>query len=356
MSVGGSGTRWILGFDGGCGTCGYLAQELVELSGGKLTAQSLHSFEVQAWRERTLGPDAPWVPTLFAVEGDEVRAWTGNGLIARLARLVGPHKMWQIATIVGGLMEQPEEPVSPGRRLAVRQGLVGTATAFALLNGSRGSSLSALAQGSSSSSVVYEAEKLTPSQFTDLHRRSERNTHYGIIRDYFAQDRGCRGQGRGGARMYRNGRLLRRGVFQIFKGQGEREWAYVHFVLESDGREMASGLLYRGEQKRFTDRFYVQNGKLRRESRGVVSVTRSANENISAAQEIPGETYICGTATYGSCGAVIGISALLCPITWFSCAVTAVSAYGRSEFGGAANDQCQDCGLTNSVCDGNNST
>lgn len=68
------GTLWVLGFDGGCGTCRTLAQDLVELSAGKLTARSLRSAQVQVWRAQALGSDAPWAPTLFAVDTDRVRA------------------------------------------------------------------------------------------------------------------------------------------------------------------------------------------------------------------------------------------------------------------------------------------
>ncbi|MFD5080000.1 bacteriocin fulvocin C-related protein [Streptomyces sp. NPDC058371] len=39
---------------------------------------------------RALGEGAEWAPTLLAVNGDQVRAWTGTALSLRLARLLGP--------------------------------------------------------------------------------------------------------------------------------------------------------------------------------------------------------------------------------------------------------------------------
>jgi hypothetical protein len=159
MGDGEHGTRWILGFDGGCAKCAYLAQELVKLSSGKLTAKNLRSPEVERWREQALGPSAPWAPTLFAVEADTVRAWVGAGLVAQLGRLVGPHKLWRIATIVGGLMNPAKGPASPGRRKVLRQGLVGSVGAMALLSGNFPATRLAVAQEASSDLAAAAGSK-----------------------------------------------------------------------------------------------------------------------------------------------------------------------------------------------------
>jgi hypothetical protein len=73
-----SGKRLVLGFDGGCSACGERARRIEARLTGRLEVLSLHDPRVEEWRKRTLGDDAPLVPTLFEVRGPEsVRAWTG---------------------------------------------------------------------------------------------------------------------------------------------------------------------------------------------------------------------------------------------------------------------------------------
>ena len=62
--------RLVLGFDGGCATCSDLAAKISERVGDKLEVRSLHHPQVGHWRERSLGKDAPWTPTLFEVTSD----------------------------------------------------------------------------------------------------------------------------------------------------------------------------------------------------------------------------------------------------------------------------------------------
>lgn len=289
MSEGGHETRWILGFDGGCGTCGHLARELVALSEGKLTARSLRSAEVQRWREQALGSDAPWAPTLFAVDGTGVRAWIGPKLVLRLGRLVGPHKLWQIAGIVGGLMDPVTGPASPDRRRVIRQGLAGTAAAVALLGGgAAGSRLTALATGPTRGGGGHRFEKLKTADFNNMQSRAENNRHFQIIRDYFAHEDGrdWRGAGRDAYRYYRSGQRERDGYWVTFKNPGETEWVHVAFTKTAKGDEKAEGLLWRGRNRNFTDRFFVQNGNLRRDNVGRV-------EGADAAAVAPSEFFGC---------------------------------------------------------------
>lgn len=105
--------RWVLGFDGSCCACSGIAQRVVALSDGRLTARSLREPEVLAWRERVLGADARWAPTLFHLRGDVVRAWTGVGMTYRLTRLLGPARTWRVATLAGGV--DFSSPVIPNR-------------------------------------------------------------------------------------------------------------------------------------------------------------------------------------------------------------------------------------------------
>lgn len=325
MVVGERGTRWIFGFDGGCGTCGDLARELVELSDGKLTARSLRSAEVQAWRERALGPDAPWAPTLFAIDEAGVRAWTGNALIARLGRLVGPHKLWRIATLVGGLMDQPAEPFSPSRRLVIRQGLAGTAAAFALLSGTSTSSFTALAQtddpkaaSTSGKRSLWSSERLKNADFEQLARRADQDRSFGTIQQYFAKQRDWRGGGRDGFRYLYDGKRVRDSFVQHFKEPGEKEWAHVIFVREDNGRGGSHAYLWRGQNRNFTDEFYVQNGNLRRRNVGRVDT-----QAVGAADFwdwIPGDrcdwwTIGCGGVAHGPCVITTAGAAAACPAT-----------------------------------------
>lgn len=138
MVDGEQGTRWILGFDGGCAACNKLAKDIVDLGAGKLVAAPLRSCLLLRWREQTLGTDAPWRPTLFAVEGEKVRAWTGPALGWHLARLLGPGKTWQIVRMLGELNsdQKPGDAADPSRRRAVRA-LGGAAVALGIVVGRR---------------------------------------------------------------------------------------------------------------------------------------------------------------------------------------------------------------------------
>lgn len=88
--------QWVLGFDGGCLACNSIAQRVIELSDGRVLAASLQWPFVRQWRERALGADAPWRPTLFAVEGEQVRAWTGPAMAWKLGKLLGFRNSWEV--------------------------------------------------------------------------------------------------------------------------------------------------------------------------------------------------------------------------------------------------------------------
>lgn len=124
---------WILGFDGDCLTCRQLAEEVARLANGRLAVRSLRDPEVAAWRARALGPDAPWAPTLFRVEGERVEAWTGRRLAWQLARLLGPSRALALAERLVALNGAPQ-PATAG---LTRRGFLGklgaAAVAFGLL-------------------------------------------------------------------------------------------------------------------------------------------------------------------------------------------------------------------------------
>ena len=97
-----TGARLVLGFDGGCSACSGLAQRIEDRLAGKLEVLSLREPRVEEWRKKTLGEDAPLVPTLFEVkESGVVRGWTGWRLGANLGRFLGPADTWRVMQALG---------------------------------------------------------------------------------------------------------------------------------------------------------------------------------------------------------------------------------------------------------------
>jgi hypothetical protein len=128
------GETWILAYNNACGACTDMARQIEALAEGRLTVRSLRAPEVRAWRQRTLGPQAPWTPTLLRVEGERVRAWIHGGMVWQLARLLGPGKMVPIARLLAEADAPTEQPRSPQRRRFVKS-VGGAALAVTLLSG-----------------------------------------------------------------------------------------------------------------------------------------------------------------------------------------------------------------------------
>lgn len=93
--------RLVLGFDAGCLKCSQLARRIQEQVNGKLEIRSLRDSQVREWREKALGGDAPWAPTLIEVKGSEVRAWSGWRMGLALGRLLGPTATWRVMQTLG---------------------------------------------------------------------------------------------------------------------------------------------------------------------------------------------------------------------------------------------------------------
>jgi hypothetical protein len=83
-------TEWLLAFDPGCRTCGDVIGRVKEQVEERLTLAGLAEPRIAELRRRALGERPRFAPTLIAVDGDRVRAWTGPRLSVRLARLLGP--------------------------------------------------------------------------------------------------------------------------------------------------------------------------------------------------------------------------------------------------------------------------
>ncbi|WP_447034624.1 bacteriocin fulvocin C-related protein [Streptomyces sp. DSM 118878] len=105
-------SEWILAFDAGCRFCEEVADQVENSVDGTLTTAALTDPRIRALRVRALGEGAEWAPTLLAVDGDQVRAWTGAALSLRLARLLGPADSLRVVRALRGL----DTLRSPGRR------------------------------------------------------------------------------------------------------------------------------------------------------------------------------------------------------------------------------------------------
>ncbi|MER7077709.1 hypothetical protein SAMN02982929_06273 [Saccharopolyspora kobensis] len=81
--------RWVLAFDSSCQVCRNTSRAVAGASGDKLEVIPLAHPHVREWRERALGADPVWAPTLIRVGAGEVRAWVGMPLGFALARHLG---------------------------------------------------------------------------------------------------------------------------------------------------------------------------------------------------------------------------------------------------------------------------
>lgn len=109
----GDAARLVLGFDGGCARCASLASSIRRCVGDRLEVGDLRSKRARRWRERALGQDAPWVPTLFEVRGGDVRAWTGIEMGLVLVRRLGVTDGLKVLRALGESSLVTGEP-SPG--------------------------------------------------------------------------------------------------------------------------------------------------------------------------------------------------------------------------------------------------
>lgn len=94
--------NWILAFDAECSTCSDAAERVRIATGDRLTVAGLEEESIRRTRRLALGENPPWAPTLLAVDGDRVRAWTGARLSVRLAWLLGPARSVRVARALAG--------------------------------------------------------------------------------------------------------------------------------------------------------------------------------------------------------------------------------------------------------------
>jgi hypothetical protein len=146
----GASRELVLGFDAGCSTCSDLAARIEERVGDRLAVRNLSTPELLAWRKQALGENAEWAPTLFEVEGERVRAWTGWRIGYTLSRKIGAAATWRVMQALGeagaaqkveesSLVEKPlkraAEAVTGVSRRQFLKGVSGAAVAMAVLSG-----------------------------------------------------------------------------------------------------------------------------------------------------------------------------------------------------------------------------
>ena len=127
--------RYLL-FDSGCCVCTELAEQIETLSEGKLAVHSLGDPQVQVWRIEALGPNAPWAPTLLAVEGEQVHGWTGFSMAGQLLWLLGPRKSWRVLQLLQQI-SQPSEIIPNSSRRRFLKSLGGVSLAMFVLSGKK---------------------------------------------------------------------------------------------------------------------------------------------------------------------------------------------------------------------------
>jgi len=329
MGDGKQGTRWVLGFDGGCGTCSQLAKELVALSGDKLTAKSLRSPEVRGWREKAGGSDGPWVPTLFAVSGEHVQAWTGLALCARLALLLGPGRTWVIARRVGELVSPEVGTATLARRHVVTTAFKGAAVGLALLASGRPlAPLAVVAQDVSEAGtrrVQWRADKLSRAAMNGMSDRAQRDRDFEMIREYFESSGKWARRDREGVQIDRDNRLWRRAFQLRYRNRDSEAKAFVQFSIGASGKQTAMGYIWRGRE--LGDVVFVQNGNLRSQQRGRIDrgAFAAASESESPADCLAVQL-ACSMYPKDACEVQGEIAALVCSENEYAAATCAAAA------------------------------
>lgn len=167
---------WILAFDATCGTCREISAAVDDACDGRLDVRPLADQDVRAWRDRALGADAEWAPTLLRVDGDRVRAWTGAAMSVPLARRLGPVASVRVVTALGRLRrraegkagELPGETDGIGRKQFLRFG-AGTAVAAGLLLAGKAPAFGAV-------------EKQTAQAWVNAHRSNLPQTYDQVVK------------------------------------------------------------------------------------------------------------------------------------------------------------------------------
>ena len=109
----------VLAFDADCARCRAVAAE-VRRRVPRLEVLPLRDYRVDAWRHEALGDDPPHAPTLLAVtiapDGiDQVRAWTGAGVVGGLVATLGVRGAAALVPVLRPLLTALLRGPSPAR-------------------------------------------------------------------------------------------------------------------------------------------------------------------------------------------------------------------------------------------------
>ena len=170
----------------------------------------------------------------------------------------------------------------------------------------------------------WELDKLAGNQFDTMEQRAQGDNKWLIIRNYFKNDRGWNVDRREAFEITLNGALVRRVYVVTFKNPGFSEWAHVMYARESGGREWRFGHLW--PNGKYVDRFYVQNGNLRRED-GRVGTSSVEDQGFEPSHPnvCTLERALCGTTVILGCAVGGAYVAAFCAVSFgFSCGTGAV--------------------------------
>jgi hypothetical protein len=159
-------TEWILAFDADCRFCEEVVDRVRVSVDGKVTTAGLTEPRIRALRARALGEGARWAPTLLAVDGDQVRAWTGTALSLRLARLLGPTDSLRVARALRDL-----DVLRPPSRRGILKAVPGLALGTFLVTGGLAASPAQAvtrAKGSKASRWVKAHRDQLPSTYSEF--------------------------------------------------------------------------------------------------------------------------------------------------------------------------------------------
>ncbi|WP_328496542.1 bacteriocin fulvocin C-related protein [Streptomyces sp. NBC_00414] len=159
-------TDWILAFDADCRFCEEVVARVRGSADGTLTTAGLTEPRIRDLRTRALGEGAVWAPTLLAVDGDRVRAWTGTALSLRLARLLGPSDSLRVVRALRDL-----DALRPPSRRGILKAVPGLALGTFLVTGGLATSPAQAvtrARGSKASRWVRANRDRLPSGYAEF--------------------------------------------------------------------------------------------------------------------------------------------------------------------------------------------
>lgn len=159
-------TRWMLAFDESCSTCRTISQAVEQASAGKLEIVPLARTDVVDWRHQALGTQPPWAPTLIRLDED-VRAWTGPGMVLPLLRRLGLRASVRVLGALGDVRSTSEEKPLLSRGGFLRLGGGAVMAAGVLLAGGSPAMGAEKLQSEARTWVAANPEKL-PQNYDDV--------------------------------------------------------------------------------------------------------------------------------------------------------------------------------------------